>query len=138
MRPRNFIEKQKKLYKTLKPCYCPAIQDTVHFNAEGLKHLLYDRHRPRNISQKLYRVHLVDYLRKVIENAQKAKKKTFAEPVCCLWALGWVEITDKNKEKLKIKIILIKRGNGNVYFWSVMRKNHNAYKKNNTTKKTSS
>ncbi len=127
MSAREFIEQQKKLYKTLKPCYCLAIQETVHFNAEGIRHILYDKHRPRNIREKVYRAYLIDYLTEVIINAQKAIKETFIKPSCHLWILEWVTIQDKKNpsQKLKIKIVLRKRGNGNIFFWSVMRRGSN-------------
>ncbi len=137
MATNNFIEKQKKLYKTLEPCFCPAIQDTVYFNAEGLRHLLYDKHRPRNIKQKLYRVYLIDYITEAIKKAKQATKKSFVDPPCHLWILSWVEIVDKNNEKLKIKVILKKKGNGNIFFWSIMRKNNSSYRNPIHNKKTS-
>ena len=116
MSAQDFIEQQKKLYKTLKPCHCPAIQNVVHFNAEGIKHLLYEKHRPRNAKVKVYRSHLINHLTYVITTAQKATEKSYAEPPCRLWVLEWIEIVDDRGNKMKIKIILKKSGNGNVYF----------------------
>jgi hypothetical protein len=118
-----FIDKQKALYKSLQPVFCAAIQDTVYFNAEGLKHLLYDnKHRPRNHGERHYKLALVDYLVEVVTNASTATQKTHTSPACSLWILNWHEVSDKNGEKHKVKIILRKMGNGNVHFLSVMQK----------------
>ena len=93
----DFIEKQKKLYRNLKPCFCPAIQETIHFNSDGLNHLLYDKHRPRNIKEKHYRSALISYITAVIAKATKATQESYTNPVCQLWILNWVEIEDDKK-----------------------------------------
>lgn len=127
MKPEEFIEQQKQTYKKIQPCYCPAIQDTVYFNADGFRHLVYDRHRPRSQKEKIYRVALIDHIEEVVKRAQKAKKEMHASPPCCIWVLEWVEIKDKKKRKQKIKIILRKQGNGRIYFWSVMKKRNSRF-----------
>ena len=119
-----YIQKQIALYKSLQPCFCPAIQETVCFNAEGLKHLFYDKkHRPRNHDQKHYRVSLIDYITEVITTAQKAVQESYATPPCKLWILEYVVIDTKG-QKHYIKVIVRKKGNGNVHFLSVMEKRH--------------
>ena len=133
MATNQFIEQQTKLYKSLKPCYCSAIENTVYFNAEGLRHLLYKDNRPRNINEKIYRMHLVDYLVDVITQATSAQKQLINES-SFLWILEWITITDKKGNDLKIKIILRKKGNGNTHFLSAMQKN-NCYKSKKTRKK---
>lgn len=127
-----FIEKQKKLYKSLKPCFCPAIQSTVYFNSDGLNHLLYDKHRPRNHKEKHYRVALIDHITDVITKSPKATQENFVNPPTQLWILDYVEIEDDKKQKHSIKVILRKKGNGNVHFWSVMQKRCNNGKKRKT------
>ena len=117
-----FIDKQKTLYKSLQPCYCPAARVTVHFTSNGLNHILYDRRRPRSHNERHYRAGLITYIVEVITNSAKAIQKTYADdPACRLWIL-WHEVVDGNGQKLKIKVILRKNGNGNVHFLSVMQK----------------
>ncbi len=117
----SFIEAQKKVYKSLKSCYCEAIQDTVYFTSDGLNHLLYHRRRPRNINHRFYRASLISYLVEVITNATSAIKKI--EPQFGkdpLWILEH-EITAKYKGKKQIvKVILQKKGTGNIHFLSAM------------------
>ena len=129
MSPSLFIEKQKALYKSLKPTFCPAIQATVSFNADGLNHLLYDKHRPRNHNHKHYRMALIDYIVEVIMKSPRAIQESFSNPPVQLWILDWVEIEDDKKNKHEIKVILRKKGNGNVHFWSVMQKRNNSKNK---------
>ncbi len=125
-----YIEKQKALYKTLKPCYCEAIQSLVYFNSDGLNHLLYDKHRPRNIKEKHYRVALIDYIVEVITKAQKSTQETFAHPPSQLFILEWVDVTDVNGKKHNVKVVLRKNGNGNVHFWSIMQRKSGRKTKN--------
>jgi hypothetical protein len=118
----DFIKQQKRLYKALQPCFCLALQTTVHFNSEGFRHLLYSRNRPRNHREKIYRLALINHLTEVITRAPNATQKTHSSPSCIIWVLDWMEVEDQNKKKIKVKVILRKVGNGNVHFLSVMRK----------------
>lgn len=127
----DFIEQQKRLYKSLQPCYCPAIQATVYFNAEGLKHLLYDqRHRPRKPTERCYKLGLIDHIIQVITEAKSAIQRAHADPLCQLWVLGWIEAINEKGRRSKIKVILRKLGNGNVHFLSVMKKKEGNSSKN--------
>ncbi|MFA6340811.1 MAG: hypothetical protein WCX27_01025 [Candidatus Paceibacterota bacterium] len=119
----DFIEKQKKIYKSLKPCYCPAINDTVYFNAEGLRHLLYKENRPRNINEKHYRMGLIDHVVETISKSQKATVEIYDDSKAKLWILDWVKIETVFfgfKKKKSIKVILRKIGNGKTHFLSIM------------------
>ncbi len=121
--PKDFIENQKKLYRSLEPCYCTAIQDTVHFTATGLSHLLYYRRRPRKFSERVYRAALITHVAEVVSNATTAIKKVdLTISTDQIWVLEHeVKATHKGKKQL-IKVILIKRGEGKVEFLSVMSK----------------
>ena len=118
----NFIKKQKKLYKSLKPCHCPALQEAVHFNATGLNHLLYSRRRPRKLTEQHYRANLITYITEVITSATQAVKALKSQdPLIVTWSLQH-EVRDSNNLKQVIKVILMKKGAGNIYFLSAMQK----------------
>ena len=119
----SFIAKQKKLYKTFQPCFCPAIQETVHFTSEGLHHLLYKRRRPRSHNEQHYRAGLIPYLPVIITNATKTVKEIKSKnPLIIIWSLSYeVEI---NNRKQAVKVVLKKRGAGNAIFLSTMRKKY--------------
>lgn len=120
----KFIEKHKKLYRKLDPCYCLAIGETVHFTSEGLHHILYYRRRPRSHAEKHYRAGLIPFLPNVVKNAKRATKtiSTKNNKTITIWAV-------KNFEKVSgehqlVKVILVKEGAGKVKFLSVMSKKY--------------
>lgn len=123
MVPDDFIKKQKDLYKSLTPCYCVAIKETVHFTADGLNHLLYHRRRPRNLKERTYRAALISYIVEVITDATTAVKKIDTtvsnDP---LWVLQHQVKKDYKGKKQVIKVIIQKRGAGKVIFLSAMSK----------------
>ena len=132
----QFIEQQKKLYKSLKPCYCQALQETVYFNSTGLNHILYHRRRPRSHSERHYRASLICYIVEVISGATQAIKEIKSEdPFVITWSIQH-SVLDKNKKPQIIKVILIKEGAGNVYFLSVMKKKNDDDKNEKTQEKS--
>ena len=72
---------------------------------------------------------LIDYIVEVIMKSPRAIQESFSNPPVQLWILDWVEIEDDKKNKHEIKVILRKKGNGNVHFWSVMQKRNNSKNK---------
>ena len=117
----KFIEKQIKFYKSIKPCFCPALKETVYFASEGLHHLLYKRRRPRKQIEQHYRVSLLPHVVSVITNATKAIK-SISEFNITTWSLE--HKIKKTFKKYVIKVILKKDGEGRLSFLSVMEKNH--------------
>jgi len=126
------IQAHKDTYKALAPCFCNAIEQTIHFNAEGLKHILYKQHRPRSKKEQAYRLSLIPHLQHAITTAKTATRKSHTDPRCTLWILEWIEVEDN----LKIKIVLRKIGNGNVHFLSVMGKKFGKRSDHRATKKS--
>ncbi len=123
------IKKYKDLYKNLQPCYCKTLGETVHFNADGLNHLLYNRRRPRSKKEQLYRANLIPYICTVIENSKTATKQLLVEkPTIVTWSLE-CEIAVTGGKRV-IKVILCKKGAGNVTFLSAMQKRFIANNKN--------
>jgi len=130
MKANAFIAKQKVLYNLLKkkPKYCSALDAEVHFTADGLNHLLYNRRRPRSQIERRYRAGLIPAISQVIENARIAVKQIKSEdPLIVAWALQ-CEVKLDGKIQL-IKIILKQEGNGKIKFCSVMRKKFVTIKK---------
>lgn len=117
---KDFEQQQKELYKSLTPCLCNAIGEVVHFNAEGLRHLLYKQNRPRSKKERLYRLSLIPHIKYAILHATKATQKTHSNPDCELWALEWVDT--KTTPQITVKVVLRRLGNGNVHFLSIMKK----------------
>jgi len=114
----GFIEKQKKLYKSLKSCFCPALQATVHFTSNGLNHLLYNRRRPRNQNERHYRAALISHIVEVIEKAATAVREVKCEdPLIVVWNLK-----HDIKGQSIVTVILKQEGAGKMEFLSAMAK----------------
>ncbi len=130
MNANAFIEKQKATYKLLQnnPRHCPALDAKVHFTADGLNHLLYNRRRTRSKVEQRYRAGLIPVIPQVIENAKIAIKQIKNEnPLVITWALQCEVKLDGNIQL--IKVILKKKGNGKIEFCSAMRKKFVTIKK---------
>ena len=129
----SFEEQQKALYRDLTPCLCVAIGEVVHFNAEGLRHLLYKENRPRKQKERHYRLALIPHIRYAILHAKKAKKSVHADQNCELWVLEWVET--KTTPPFKVKVVLRRIGNGRVHFLSIMQKRNGRRNTSGSNKK---
>lgn len=111
-------------YKTLTSCFSPALNDFVHFDANGLHHLLYRPNRggPRSKTERRYRLELLPHVREVIEMAIRAEPRMISKnPLVMTWNLTHV-IRDRNSGVREVKVIVIKRGAGTLYFLSTMSK----------------
>jgi hypothetical protein len=118
----NFIKKQIIKYKNLDPIYCKVLGEMVFFNSEGIHHLLYKKRRPRSCSERVYRLHLIDYLQDGISKSISARRQDYPKNNLIIWSLNWVDLTNRKKEIISVKIILKKKGEGKLLFYSVMRK----------------
>jgi len=123
MNPLPFINRNKRIYKNLHPCFCPTLQETVYFTSEGLHHLLYNRRRPRSCKEQYYRAGLIPYLTRVIIGAVRVEKIIQSKvPFITIWLLlHEVEVSGKRQI---IKVILKQKGAGRVIFLSAMRKKY--------------
>jgi hypothetical protein len=120
--PDNFEEKQKQLYKEFKPVYCPAMQETVYFNSDGFKHLIYsNRKGPRSRTERRRRLSLLPHVHEVISKSTQVMERIKSQnPVIVTWALQ-SEVLENNGKKHVIRVILIrKKPQGKLYFLSVM------------------
>lgn len=109
----DFIRKQKKKYKRLKSCYCPALGETVYFTSDGMNHLLYKNRRPRSVNERYYRLGLIRY---IILTIKKSKS------INCRKKRGLVTYSiEYNFNSFTIKIIILKEKNRYI-FLSIMKK----------------
>lgn len=124
MSQKDFINKQKILYKSFKSCFCPAIQETVYFTSDGLNHLFYHRRRPRNIQEKTYRAALIPYIIEVLENAKVVVRRFDTVrygPHPLLILEHEISALHKGKRQV-VKVILQQKGLNSIHFLSVMRR----------------
>lgn len=112
------LEKIRRKYNLIGKVYCPCLKADVIFNAQGFHHFKYHGNgKPRIIKDLFYRLKLFIFVIPIIKNSQQIteyKKVKETE----YWS--FVARVGKNRS-IPIKIILKRRGNSNIIFWSVMR-----------------
>lgn len=110
--------------------YCPALDEKVHFTAEGFNHLVFSRKKvQRDHSVQVARFRLLESAIRLIgltsthqefEETNKSmevkwqKKRMIRSVPIRYW--GIIAIVQNRK----IRVVLRKVGTGNIHFWSVM------------------
>ena len=123
-------ETAESLYKTMGHVRCPALDDVVHFNAEGFNHLIYKGDRKeRNKIDQITKFKLLSKAKTIIEISstyqeydesmmqvkKKRRKKIVIEPATVKY-WGFVAII----QGIRVKTIVRRIGNGQKHFWSVI------------------
>lgn len=123
-------EKARALYTAQKSLYNPYLKTQVIFNSDGFHHLQYSARRERNKKEQILKWRLLPLALRVLRNSgtlqeyrkgfatieKKSKDGLSLAKPTEYW--GFIAIEGSNK--IKIKVILRKVGDGNVIFWSVM------------------
>ena len=126
----ELIIKTKSNYIKIKKVYCPTLKENVVFNAKGFHHILYESGgTPRTVEEKIYKLTLIPLAPAVIRNAIKIKGVRDVE----------VRVSRKNRTVLKkgkayslvatvgrknpvaVRVILLRIGNGQLAFRSIMK-----------------
>jgi len=120
----------ESLYKTMGRIRCPALDDVVHFNAEGFNHLMYKGERKeRNKIDQITKFKLLskakiiiglsttyqEYDESMMQIKKKRHKKIVVEPATVRY-WGFVAII----QGFRVKTIVRQIGNGQRHFWSVI------------------
>ena len=124
-------EKAKKIYEAANKISCPYFGFDIILNSDGFHHLQFSARRERNKDEQFLKFALLPLALKVIK-----KSGTVQEMRSDLKSIGkknkdgfaimkmvnyWAFIAIVGEEnKIKIKTILRRVGDGNVIFWSVM------------------
>lgn len=128
---RLLIEKQKKLYKSIVSIFCPILNETVYFTAEGFHHLIHkSNNKRRPINEQYLKLKCFDYAVEVIKNSSriietrreqhliKGKEK----------AVITYELISDDKSHNRIAVIIEKIGEGKHKFRSVKRISRKRFK----------
>lgn len=121
-------------YKSIGEALCPYFGKSVAFNSDGFHHLQFSAERERGKSEQvlkfiLLKKYAVDILknsgtlqeyRKTMEVADKRRYSRREADMVNVEYWGFVAIVG-DLEKERVKVILRKRGTGNIHFWSIMR-----------------
>jgi len=129
---KTLIINTKATYNSIKKIYCPILEEYVVFNAKGFHHLLYKPDgTARDIVEKIYKLTLFPLAIPVIKNSigiteernieiRENRKKNAKIKKGKTYAL--VAMVGR-KKPIAIRVIILKVGNGNFIFWSIMKDN---------------
>lgn len=123
-------EKTRAIYDAQKSILNPYLESEVVFNSDGFHHLQFSARRERNKKEQLLKFSLLplaigvikksgtlqEYRKDMVAVGKKANDGFRKTKEVQYW--GFVAIV--GEQKIKIRVILRKIGDGNVVFWSVM------------------
>ena len=124
-------EKAREIFSAQKQVYNPYFQTHVVLNSDGFHHLQFSARRERTKAEQLLKFSLlplgmeiirksgtVQEYRKLLTPIGKPSAQTGAVPMKEVEYWGLVAIVGANK--IKVRTILRRVGDGNITFWSVM------------------
>ncbi len=122
--------KAKQIFERQKTVYNPYFHADIILNADGFHHLQFSARRERNKTEQILKFNLLPLALAIIK-----KSGTIQEYRNTLTSFGpkskdgftkmknveyWGLIAIVGDNKIKVKVILRKVGDGNITFWSVM------------------
>ncbi len=123
-------QKAEIIYNSQKDIFCPYFNNQIILNSDGFHHLQFSARRERNKKEQLLKFSLlplalviikksgtVQEYRKTLSSVGK-KSKDGSKQMKNIEYWGFVAIIGENK--IKIKTVLRRIGDGNIIFWSVM------------------
>ena len=111
---RKLLKQRRIWYRTIKKCYCVALNKDIVFNSKGFYHLLYDgKGHGRTNKERSDRLEVLIYVPKLLNECSHISVKRYGDTY--YWKLQDVV----EKEKIPITIILRKTGGGQIIFYSV-------------------
>lgn len=127
-----FIDKQRKIYKSIVSVDCPILANNVIFDSDGFNHLIYESNRkPRKLNEQYLKLINLKYVPEILKTSkhiaevrviQRKIKKVFKKAIC-------YEVVGMCDGK-KLGIIVERIGTGKFKFKSIM-----TYYKRRKTKK---
>lgn len=116
--------KTKEFYYNIHRVYCPCLDEYIIFNAKGFHHFIYDgSNKIRSIKSQVYRMNLLPLVIPVIKQAKvidqyiHPRQIRFSSKKVEDWSLKSIV----GSKKILIKVVLRRKGDGNIFFLSVMK-----------------
>lgn len=124
-------EKAKKIYEAAGKISCPYFGCDIILNSDGFHHLQFSARKERNKEEQVLKFNLLPLALKIIRKSGTVQEmRSDLRPIGKRGKDGftlmkminyWAFVAIVGEEnKIKIKTILRKIGDGNVIFWSVM------------------
>ena len=132
-------EKARAIYNVQKEIYCPYFKTKIVLNSDGFHHLQFSARRERSKNEQLFKFSLLPLgLGLIRKSATLQEYRELLMPVGKRSSRGFVSmkkieywglVAIIGNNKVKVRTVLRKVGDGNITFWSVMlyskRKNGN-------------
>ncbi|MBP9818340.1 hypothetical protein KBC75_06375 [Candidatus Shapirobacteria bacterium] len=119
---RKLIVVQKKFYKNIGTVFCPVLNETIYFNSNGFRHLIFKNNREwRNVPEVTLKLSCLPAVPYVIKKAKEISQTRTIEVVKYgnKKVVRHFELVAKSKGKL-IRVVLEKIGDGKIHFLSTM------------------
>jgi hypothetical protein len=122
-------KRMKDIYSTYNKVFCTTLNTYIYFNSIGFRHLIYKPDgTPRKINESIYKLTLVPLIIPTIKRATNiidereismyyGRKKNSKIKKAKTYAITAVV----GKNKAKVRVIILKIGNGNHIFYSIMK-----------------
>jgi hypothetical protein len=115
---KKLISEIKSVYSSLMTTWCPALNETVYFNHDGLRHLLGNTSGRRSMHDLAYRFALLKHAKYVITNSHAISKyrlhKNGKIPVH-FWSIEF------SLDNMALRCVVRAVGSGRKHFYSIMK-----------------
>lgn len=123
-------EMAAELFRKTESLLCPYFQEEVIFNSDGFHHLQFSARRERNKKEQILKFTLLPLATQIIKKSGTIqeyrktlgtvgkKSKDGLQKTKTIEYWGLVAIVGENK--IKVRVVLRRVGDGNIIFWSVM------------------
>jgi hypothetical protein len=123
-------DKAHEEYKSIGKIFCPCLNEEVTFTSDGFRHIIYrSKGKKRHVNTQMLRFRLLNKAVQMISNSHITQEYESKETemivedhnikvskLVKVEYFGFIGIIDG----WKIKVIVMKRGNGSPTFWSVI------------------
>lgn len=120
----TFFDKQILFYNSLrkKPIYCELLKELVHFNADGLYHLLNESNRQPRVKSEIHlKLSCLDYVLEVISKAIQLEEREIKKKAKGKLKEGkHFTLVYTSADGFRVKVVLEKLGQGQLNFHSIM------------------
>lgn len=136
----QLIRETKKSYAEIGTVFCPILNQTIHFNAEGYNHLLYESYNhPRPPAEQILKLKCFPFVVSVIKNCyKKVSVRPAARKIKGIRKNGFAyELIHEVVKGGKVRVIIEKLGNGQYNYRGVMphdKKSKRALEKQKSTR----
>lgn len=115
-------KQQRTYYKSIVSVFCPILNETVYFTAEGFNHLLYETYwKPRSIGEQYMKLMCLPFVPDVIKNCPQISTRKVTRVVKGKKKQGiHYQLVHEIKPKVKIRVVIERLGTGKYRFLSVM------------------